>query len=50
MKIIEDIRQQLIKDFEDLSWMDNTTTKNAEEKVGLTQKNVYRFLTKHTVT
>ena len=46
MKIIEDIRRQLIKDFEGLSWMDNTTTKNAEEKVGL--KNVYRFLNDET--
>jgi hypothetical protein len=32
-KIIEDIRQSLTKDFQDLSWMDEKTTKNADEKV-----------------
>ncbi|XP_028418606.1 neprilysin-4-like [Dendronephthya gigantea] len=39
-KIIEDIRQQLMKDFENISWMDNTTTKNAKEKAEAIVKNI----------
>ncbi|CAB3992501.1 endothelin-converting enzyme homolog [Paramuricea clavata] len=39
-KIIEDIRQQLIKDFENISWMDKDTTKNAEEKAKAILKNI----------
>ena len=32
-KLIEDIRQQLVKDFQNISWMDKNTTRNAELKV-----------------
>ncbi|XP_046850701.1 endothelin-converting enzyme 1-like [Xenia sp. Carnegie-2017] len=39
-RIIEGIRQQLIKDFNDISWMDEITTKKAKEKAEAIVKNI----------
>lgn len=38
--IFEDIRQQIINDFENISWMDEKTTTNAKEKAEAMLKNI----------
>lgn len=39
-KIVEDIRQQMIKDFDKMAWMDTKTKKNAKEKADAMLKNI----------